>query len=684
MLISFDLINHQFYAVDIPNELKGELPNPFHISNLGNSLVIFGNLILYEIQYICAWLLQVDGASVTSWRLLFIILSPNVAKLIRCMYLIGWSFVVSRVSNTKSEDVGEDKYFKSGSWVSATDYVNANGGTVTVCLGDIKNFLKNGKLDEVVAIVKYCSPNVIGDLTMTTKDLFGIIPETIQYKVIDEGGYGKDITVGAALILANVLVLSLKPSMHYLNITMRNVVKVFCKDTATGSGSDANIGLFTKSDGNRNDAKVLKEVVLPSDEPVAMEVQSPLVDQTNAVKSGRESYPPLPTQGTTSSGNTHVVPVESIRAVSDRNTWGKFGLVRSMFSSSTRLFSFQFSSQDGLNAMLENGLWFIRNHPIILEKWNPDVNLLKEDVGSVPVWVKLHGVPERSSYARAMIELWADVELKDTIVVVMPKINRKGLYTCKVHVEYEWKPPRCSCCKIFGHTQVECPKNPGLGAGAGETKNPKKTSQAPKGFQVGLKMAFKPNQEYRPVTKKHISNSSGNMKKGVDSTSNVRDSNTFEVLNSVDNDVKMGTNRGTSNLDKNGANLSRSLFRNVKNSSTSTSPVMDKIRKLEILVIDGQLVDEAGNPLKKVEYSGDHDSDDEVASVDNDIARDLASERTGFGAQSLLEQWRDSYGNGDYDDDPCDDDIYEGQDLSKEIQTICDKLDIRVRGRKKQ
>ncbi|GKA88954.1 zf-CCHC domain-containing protein [Tanacetum coccineum] len=131
------------------------------------------------------------------------------------------------------EDVSEDDDFKSGSWVSATNYVNANGGTVTGCLGDIKNFLKNEKLDQVVAIVKSCSPNVVGDLTMTIKDLSG----TIHYKVIGDGGYEKDITVGAALILANVSVFTPKPSMHYLNITKRNVVKVFCKDTVVGSGS---------------------------------------------------------------------------------------------------------------------------------------------------------------------------------------------------------------------------------------------------------------------------------------------------------------------------------------------------------------------------------------------------------------------------------------------------------------
>ncbi|GKA24432.1 putative reverse transcriptase domain-containing protein [Tanacetum coccineum] len=77
------------------------------------------------------------------------------------------------------------------------------------------------------------------------------------------------------------------------------------------------------------------------------------------------------------------------------------------------------------------------------------------------------------------------------------------------------------------------------------------------------------------------------------------------------------------------------------------------------------LVDKDGNPLKKVEFSGEYDSEDEVALV-------------GFGTQSLLEQGRDSYGNGDYDDDPYDDDMYEGQDLSHELQAIYDNLDIRV------
>nr|GEU89687.1 hypothetical protein [Tanacetum cinerariifolium] len=55
----------------------------------------------------------------------------------------------------------------------------------------------------------------------------------------------------------------------------------------------------------------------------------------------------------------------------------------------------------------------------------------------------------RSSYARALIEVRADVELKDNIVAAMPKIVGVGFYTCNICVEYEWKPPSPSTTLII-------------------------------------------------------------------------------------------------------------------------------------------------------------------------------------------------------------------------------------------
>ncbi|GKB93630.1 hypothetical protein Tco_0979767 [Tanacetum coccineum] len=78
----------------------------------------------------------------------------------------------------------------------------------------------------------------------------------------------------------------------------------------------------------------------------------------------------------------------------------------------------------------------------------------------------------------------------------------------------------------------------------------------------------------------------------------------------------------------------------IETSSTSTIPIIDKIGKIDKLIIDGKviLVDDDGKPLKKIDYPGDHDSEDEVESVDNDMARSMALERVDFGTQSLLEQ----------------------------------------------
>ncbi|GKC28404.1 hypothetical protein Tco_1035698 [Tanacetum coccineum] len=216
----------------------------------------------------------------------------------------------------------------------------------------------------------------------------------------------------------------------------------------------------------------------------------------------------------------------------------------------------------------------------------------------------------RSSYARAMNELRADVELKDTIVVVMPALVGEGFYTCTIHVEL-------GCGKKF--------------------KNP---SQAPKGVPVDPKVRFK--QVYRPVSKKNNANTSGNKKKDAESRKEVCNPNPFDVLNLVENDVDFGTNGGTSNLASKEANSSGSLLWNVRSSSTSTTPIVEKIDKFKKLIIDGKLtlvVDE-GKSVKKVDYSGDHDNEDEVEPVDNEMTSFLASKRVGYGTNSLLEQWK--------------------------------------------
>ncbi|GJZ10524.1 hypothetical protein Tco_0545283 [Tanacetum coccineum] len=90
------------------------------------------------------------------------------------------------------------------------------------------------------------------------------------------------------------------------------------------------------------------------------------------------------------------------------------------------------------------------------------------------------------------------------------------------------------------------------------------------------------------------------------------------------------------------------------------------------------LMDAKGKPLTKVDSSCDHDSKDKVASVDNDMTNFLASKKDGYGTNSLLEQRKESYMNGDYNFNLHDNEMYEGHDITDRIQDICHNFDISI------
>ncbi|GKD26816.1 hypothetical protein Tco_1233030, partial [Tanacetum coccineum] len=78
----------------------------------------------------------------------------------------------------------------------------------------------------------------------------------------------------------------------------------------------------------------------------------------------------------------------------------------------------------------------------------------------------------------------------------------------------------------------------------------------------------------------------------------------------------------------------------VESSRTSTTLIVEKNDKLERLIIDEKvtIVDDEGKPLAKIDSSGDHDSEDEVSSVGNEMANFLTTKKAGYETNSLLEQ----------------------------------------------
>ncbi|GKA40825.1 zinc knuckle CX2CX4HX4C containing protein [Tanacetum coccineum] len=169
----------------------------------------------------------------------------------------------------------------------------------------------------------------------------------------------------------------------------------------------------------------------------------------------------------------------------------KYGLKRIMMNTKG-FFFFEFDSRAGLEAVFEGGPWLIRNSLIILKKWSMDTRLLKEELIRILIWVKLHDIPlqvfeedgislivifigkpimldsytsskcndswGRSSFARCLIEVNLEADLVDVVTIGIPSLTRNDFTKETIHVEYEWRPPKCDLYNIFGHVHDHCAK----------------------------------------------------------------------------------------------------------------------------------------------------------------------------------------------------------------------------------
>nr|GEZ95174.1 hypothetical protein [Tanacetum cinerariifolium] len=317
------------------------------------------------------------------------------------------------------------------------------------------------------------------------------------------------------------------------------------------------------SAGNVPDKSIeVSKHVNVNDEPVAIEVQMNTLDVG--------PNPSLPTREAISAGN---VPGKPSYATVSGKPNGKNVNVRTLFTPGGNR-NDVIVSVDSIRATSERFTniaygFFLRKkvaYPVVAKY---------EDLSTVPIWVKLHGVP-----VTAFSE--------DEMSAIATKL------------------------------------------GAGEKKNMKKPSQTSRGVPVGRKMGFKPQKDYRPVTKNPNASSSGNKKKCVEPINEVSNSNPFDDLNSVDNDAEFGTNRGLLTW----------------NPLVPTG-IVESDSEVEVVF------DETANLM--ISTSGKYESD------------------KGYGTNSLLEQLRDSYPDND-DYDLYDDDINTlvGEKINNIERKICE------------
>ncbi|KAK6127630.1 hypothetical protein DH2020_038609 [Rehmannia glutinosa] len=136
------------------------------------------------------------------------------------------------------EDTAEfDDDFTRQPWISALQFLGAEDGVVkSTPISSIKKCLNGDKVVQVVAVIKSCTLNGLGGMIVSLKDPTGTVGASVHQKVLSHSEFGKNLTIGSVLILREVAVFApVRSPAHYLNITLRNLVKVFCQNGASTS-----------------------------------------------------------------------------------------------------------------------------------------------------------------------------------------------------------------------------------------------------------------------------------------------------------------------------------------------------------------------------------------------------------------------------------------------------------------
>ena len=94
------------------------------------------------------------------------------------------------------------------------------------------------------------------------------------------------------------------------------------------------------------------------------------------------------------------LPYSAVNTIAHR-LWAKEGLVE-VLGHEHGFFFFRFSTEGGLNAVLDRGPWLFTGRHLVLKKWFRGLRLSKEAVNKIPVWAHLHNIP---------VEYWMEAGL---------------------------------------------------------------------------------------------------------------------------------------------------------------------------------------------------------------------------------------------------------------------------------
>ncbi|XP_074306336.1 uncharacterized protein LOC141641578 [Silene latifolia] len=176
-------------------------------------------------------------------------------------------------------------------------------------------------------------------------------------------------------------------------------------------------------------------------------------------------------------------PVEVVEGFLKR-MWAKFPINKISFCPNG-VFLVRFKTSAAKEAILQQGHFLFDNKPLIVRPWNEDVDLVKDEVKEVLVWVRIHNLhlkfwgkchpriagllgryvrcdsatTEKTclGFARVMVDVLFRKPMPEKIFF-MDEDDK----IVNVKVEFEWQCVLCTQCKGIGHDSTKCRKSKGL------------------------------------------------------------------------------------------------------------------------------------------------------------------------------------------------------------------------------
>ncbi|GAV92435.1 DUF4283 domain-containing protein/zf-CCHC_4 domain-containing protein [Cephalotus follicularis] len=146
------------------------------------------------------------------------------------------------------------------------------------------------------------------------------------------------------------------------------------------------------------------------------------------------------------------------------------------------VFMVKFENAQVRDWILNNGPWDLWGYHLAIRPWSKGMSLALNECRSMPVWVKLTGVPvhywnklglsyiasvlgkplhmdpnttnrHALMFARVCIDMSATSPFPESIILELEDGS-----TTSIGVEYSWRPAACTLCKVFDHSNRNCPR----------------------------------------------------------------------------------------------------------------------------------------------------------------------------------------------------------------------------------